>query len=126
MMTNDRDANLLAQTLIHYKCCRIQEEILFDSENERDYFLLFPFCQQVIIENETNQDNWDHITTCGSLFKRIIFFVRFFLFIDFLLFSIQMIQICILFVNFGEQIITDNVSMMPYQTNTKTNNNKRK
>lgn len=119
IMTNDRNQNLLSQTLIHYKCCRIQEEILFDSENERDYFLLFPFCQQVIIENEKNQDHWDNITTCGSLFKRIIFYVRLFLLIDFLLLFIHMIKILIFVWNFHEQVNSNNHSIMTYQTNNK-------
>lgn len=76
IMTNDRSRSYLANTLIHYHCCRIQEEILYDSVNERDYFLLFPFCQNAIVENETRKDLWENITTCSSLFQMIIFYIR--------------------------------------------------
>ena len=82
IMTNDRSESLLSTTLIHYQCCRIQQEILYDSVNERDYFLLFPFCQNVIVENEIRRDLWDHITTCGSLFRSIVFYIRLVFLVD--------------------------------------------
>ena len=76
IMTNDRSQSHLSTTLIHYQCCRIQEEILYDSVNERDYFLRFPFCQNAIVENEMRKDLWDNITTCSLLFQSIIFYIR--------------------------------------------------
>lgn len=85
IMTNDRNESLLSQTLNHYQCCRIQENILFDSVNERDYFLLFPYCEKVILEYEMKKDSWDHITTCGTIFRSITFYIRTFFLIDFIL-----------------------------------------
>lgn len=85
IMNNDRNNSLLSITFNYYKCCRIQEEILFDSVNERDYFMLFPHCEKIIIENEMKTDHWNNIITCGSIFRSIIFYIRFILILDFIL-----------------------------------------
>jgi hypothetical protein len=97
IMANDRNMSLLSTTLNYYKCCRIQEEILFDSTNERDYFLLFPYCEKTIVENEFRKDLWDNITTCGSLFRTIIFYIRFVFIFDSILNLILMIR-CVIYV----------------------------
>lgn len=85
IMTNDRSESLLSTTFIHYQCCRIQEEILYDSVNERDYFLWFPFCQNAIVENEMRKDLWDNITTCAALFRSIVFYIRLVFLVDLLM-----------------------------------------
>jgi hypothetical protein len=85
IMNNDRNRSLLSITFNYYQCCRIQEEILFDSENEREYFRLFPYCEKSIEENEMNHDQWDNITTCGSIFRSVIFSIRCILILDFIL-----------------------------------------
>jgi len=106
-MTSNRNGNLLANTLNYYQCCRMQEEILFDSVNERDYFILFPYCQKVIIENEMKKDEWSNITTCGTLFKSIIFYVRLFFLFDFLLNLIFLIQSLIYIWEDNDQWVED-------------------
>jgi hypothetical protein len=85
IMQNDRYRSLLSTTLNHYKCCRIQEEILFDSVNEREYFLAFPHCETTIVQNERKRDHWDHITTCGAIFRSVILYHRLVLLLDLLL-----------------------------------------
>jgi len=97
IMTSDRNLSLLSNTLNYYQCCRIQEEILFDSVNERNYFLLFPYCEKTIVENEMRQDLWDNITTCGSLFRSIIFYIRIIFLLDLILNIILMIQ-CVIYI----------------------------
>jgi len=92
IMTNNRNESLLSNTLNYYQCCRIQEEILFDSVNERDYFILFPYCQKIIIENERRKDHWNNIIPCEPIFRSIIFYIRGFFILDFLLNFILMIQ----------------------------------
>lgn len=90
IMNNDRNESLLAQTLNYYQCCRVHEDILFDSEDERDYFLLFPSCKSIIEENQMSKDRWNNIKTCGSIFQSIIFTLRFMLILDMLLIFILM------------------------------------
>lgn len=85
IMTNNRNDSLLSNTLNYYKCCRIQDEILFDSANERDYFILFPHCNKLIQENEMNKDRWNYIITCADIFKSIIFYTRLILILDLIL-----------------------------------------
>ncbi|UJR31744.1 hypothetical protein I4U23_019222 [Adineta vaga] len=84
IMQNDRNQSLLSISLNYYQCCRMQEEILFDSVNEREYFLAFSYCEKTIEENEMKKDQWDHITTCGTIFRSIIFYTRLFFIFDFL------------------------------------------
>jgi hypothetical protein len=97
IMISDRNISLLSHTLNYYRCCRIQEEILFDSVNERNYFLFFPYCQKTIVENEIRQDLWDNITTCGLLFRSIIFYIRLVFIFDLILNIILMIQ-CVIYI----------------------------
>jgi len=120
-MTNDRNESLLSNTLNYYQCCRIQEDILFDSVNERDYFILFPYCEKLIIENEIEKNHWNNIKTCGSIFRLIIFSIRFFFILDFLLSFILMIQILIYIFEEKYQSVDDN-----QYTISRTNNNKKK
>ncbi|CAF3505876.1 unnamed protein product [Adineta steineri] len=119
MMNNDRHQSLLSNTLRYHKCCRIQEEILFDSQNEREYFRLFPHCQKSIEENEKLKDHWDNITTCGTLFKSIVFYTRFILIIDLILnFSIMTVSLIHIWEETDEWVndnqctltITDNIN----------------
>ncbi|CAF1531796.1 unnamed protein product [Rotaria sp. Silwood1] len=119
IMNNDRNISLLSNTLNHYKCCRIQEEILFDSVNERDYFILFPTCKNIIEENEMKKQQWNIIKTCAPIFRSIIFSIRFFLILDLLLLSIIMI-ISLIYIwdetdewidnNHSKLLITDNIN----------------
>jgi len=121
IMINDRNESLLSNTLNYYQCCRIQEDILFDSVNERDYFILFPYCEKLIIENEIEKNHWNNIKTCGSIFRLIIFSIRFFFILDFLLSFILMIQILIYAFEEKYQSVDDN-----QYTISRTNNNKKK
>ncbi len=108
IMTNDRNESLLSNTLNYYQCCRIQEDILFDSVNERDYFILFSNCEKLIIENEIQKDHWNNIKTCGSIFRSIIFYVRLFFILDFILNFILMIQSLVYILEENYQWIDDN------------------
>lgn len=92
IMINDRNESLLSQTLNHYQCCRIQDDILFDSVNERDYFLAFPYCEKVILEYEIQKEHWNNIKACGPIFRSIIFYIRTFFIIDFLFDFFLLIQ----------------------------------
>ncbi|CAF0966765.1 unnamed protein product [Rotaria magnacalcarata] len=90
-MNNDRTESLLSDTLNYYKCCRIQEDILFDSVNERDYFILFPTCQKVIEENEMNKAQWNTIRSCAPIFRSVIFSIQILLILDLILATFIMI-----------------------------------
>jgi hypothetical protein len=92
LMTNDRNESLLSKTFVYYKCCRIQEDILFDSVNERDYFSSFPHCQKSIEENQ-----WNHIKTCGPIFRSIILNIRIAFSID-LIFNIILSIISLIYI----------------------------
>ena len=85
LMTNDHEENWLAQTLVHYRCCRIHRDFLFDSENERDYFLQFDFCQ-----NQTS-----NFPSCVFLFDFLQQSIRLFCLIDLFLW----IVFCIVFIS---------------------------
>jgi hypothetical protein len=85
IMTNNRNDSLLSDTLKYYKCCRIQDEILFDSVDERDYFTLFPHCEKIIRDNESNKDQWNYIITCAEIFKSIVFYTRLYFIVDLIL-----------------------------------------
>lgn len=113
IMTSDRNVSLLSQTLNYYQCCRIQEEILFDSVNERDYFLLFPYCEKTIVENEKRQDLWDNIVTCGSVFRSIIFYIRLVFLLDIILNIILTIQ-CVIYIwdEIDSEWIVDNQRLL--------------
>jgi hypothetical protein len=116
IMTNNHSEGLLSITLNYYQCCRMQEEILFDSVNERDYFLLFPYCEKMILENELNQDHWDNINTCGTIFKSIIFYIRLFFILAFLLNFIQTIQSVIYISEENDEWIGEN-QCIAFKTN---------
>ncbi len=117
IMNNDRNRSLLSLTFNYYQCCRIQEEILFDSENERQYFRLFPYCEKSIEENEMKHDQWDNITTCGSIFRSLIFSIRFILILDFILNLIIMILILIHIWKETHERIDDNQCMLTITDN---------
>ena len=85
IMTNDRNESLLSTTLNYYQCCRVRDDLLFDSVNERDYFLQFAFCQQSIREYQHRQDQWSAITNCHSLFRSIRYSMRLVCLIDLVL-----------------------------------------
>ncbi|CAM4879752.1 unnamed protein product [Rotaria socialis] len=91
IMNNDRTESLLSDTLNYYRCCRVQEDILFDSVNERDYFIIFSACQKVIEENEMNKDQWNTIRSCAPIFRSVIFSIQILLILDLILALLIMI-----------------------------------
>ena len=88
MMATDRNASLLSTALNYYQCCRMQDEILFDSVDEREYFRRFPFCAQTIDEHESQPSHWARIKTCGPLLRVLVWTVRFVALVDLVLYML--------------------------------------
>lgn len=117
IMNGDRNESLLSNTLNFYKCCRIQEDIVFDSVNERDYFILFPTCKTVIEENESNVEKWINIKTCGPILKSIIFSTRLVLILDLIMGFIIMISSLIHIWEESDEWIIENDSTLSISYN---------
>ena len=86
IMASDRNASLLSTALNYHQCCRIQEAVLFDSVDEREYFRHFPFCAQPIDEYQNQPNHWDQIKTCAPLLRAVLWTVRFACLVDFVLY----------------------------------------
>ena len=88
IMINDQDQTWLSDTLNFYRCCRVRDEPIFDSVDERDYFLQFSYCQ-------TKEDRWSSLRSCVDLFQLIRLYTRSILLIDIVL----LIAICFMTFN---------------------------